>query len=155
MAKRIVIEEPPFSCPLAEKYVEKHTTTPPKIPVVCCEGACLRGEIARRAANLITYKLLPKDTVRICFQGIVAGGCREGALIERAEKVLFLEGCALRYSFRLTSSALLLKADTDVVIADKLCDFDTNLFGIDEAEDREIEVCAERVAKKITETLKR
>jgi hypothetical protein len=69
--------------------------------------------------------------------------------------VLFLEGCALKCSFRLVKAAILIKAKTDVVIADKLCKFDPELFRIDEMEDSEIKLWAENVAKKVTELLKK
>lgn len=34
-------------CPACEEYAEKNATTPPKIAVMACEGACARGEVAR------------------------------------------------------------------------------------------------------------
>ncbi|MDI6793600.1 MAG: putative zinc-binding protein [bacterium] len=154
MAKTLTIEEPGFSCSLAKEYVKKHVATPPKMPVVACEGSCLRGEIARRAANFITYKLSPETTVRICFQGIVSGGCEEGVLIEMADKVLFVEGCALKCSSRLVQGAMEIKAKTDVVVADQLCDFNPKLFGIDEMPDEEISILAEGVAEKIAGNIK-
>jgi uncharacterized metal-binding protein len=149
MAKTLTIEEAPFCCSLAKEYVKKHTTTPSKIPVVACEGSCLRGEIARRAANLITYKLVPENTVRICFQGIVGGGCEEGVLIEMADKVLFMEGCALKCGSRLVKGAMEIKAKIKVVVADQLCDFNPKLFGIDEMPDEDIRILAEKVAEKV------
>jgi len=153
MAKILTIEEAPFCCPLAKGYVEKNTTIPPKLPVVACEGSCLRGEIARRAANIITYKLAPEKTVRICFQGIVGGGCEEGILIEKADKVLFVEGCALKCSSRLVNGAMEIKAKVEVVVADQLCNFNPKLFGIDEMPEEEIRQHAEGVAKKIVEKI--
>ncbi len=152
--KTIAIEEAPFCCPLAKGYVEKHSTTPPKIPVIACEGSCLRGEVARQAANRVTYKLVPEKTVRICFQGIVGGGCEEGILLERADKVLFVEGCALKCSSRLVNGAVEIKAKADVVVADYLYEFNHRLFGIDEMPEDEIKVHAEEVAKKLVESLK-
>ena len=37
----------------------------------------------------------------------------------------------------------------EVIITDKLCDFDENLFGVDELPDEEIQALAEQVAAKI------
>ncbi len=152
--RTIVIEEAPFCCSLAKEYVKKHATTPPKVPVVACEGSCLRGEIARRAANLITYNLLPENTVRICFQGIVGGGCEEGALIERADRVLFVEGCALKCSSRLVKGAMEIKGEVEVVVADRLSDFNPRLFGINEMPEEEIKRYAEGVAEKVVKDIK-
>lgn len=151
--KTIIIEQAPFCCQLAKGYVAKHSTTPPKIPVVACEGSCLRGEVARRAANIVTYKLLSEKTVRICFQGIVGGGCEEATLIERADKVLFVEGCALKCSSRLVSGAMKINAKMETVVADQLYDFNRTLFGIDEMTEEEIKVHAEAAAKKLVERL--
>ncbi len=44
-------------CELGDAYAQKHWTIPPKIAVLSCEGMCLRGEVARRAANLIAHEL--------------------------------------------------------------------------------------------------
>lgn len=39
-------------CPIGET-VGQHNIENNKIPVLSCEGACIRGEIARLAANLV------------------------------------------------------------------------------------------------------
>ncbi|MBI5417692.1 hypothetical protein HZA55_07065 [Candidatus Poribacteria bacterium] len=144
--KTITIEDAPFCCPLATGYVKKHNITPAKIPVISCDGACLRGEIARRAANNLTFKLAPERTVRICFQGIVGGGCEERVLVEKADKVLFVEGCAMRCGSRLVKGAMEIKAKAEIVFADQLFAFNPNLFGIDEMQEKEIKAHAETVA---------
>ena len=153
MSRTITFEEFPGTCNLADEYIQKHSTTPAKVAVVACEGPCLRGEITRRAANMVNFRLLPDKTVRVCFQGIVAGGCPEGALIERATHVLFLEGCGLKCASRLVKGALDIKAKVDVVITDGLCDFDKKLFSITELPDEEIHAQAEKVAKSIVARL--
>lgn len=152
--KTITFQQTPFNCSLANGYVAKHTKKPPKIPVISCEGSCLRGEISRRAANHITYKLAPEKTVRICFQGIVAGGCSEDTLLKNCNKVLFIEGCSLKCSFRLVNGALKLKSEPKIIIADKLYDFDRKLFSAEEMPEEEITEHAKSVAKKIIEILK-
>lgn len=149
--KTITFEDAPFYCPLAKNYVAKHMTTPSKIPIISCEGSCLRGEIARRAANIIAYKIAPGKTVRICFQGVIGGGCEEKVLIEKADEVLFVEGCALRCSSRLVKGTMDIEAKTDIVVSDQLYKFNPMLFGIDEMPETEIKFHAESVAKKIAE----
>lgn len=52
-------------CSLCEDYVILNDSKP--IVVACCEGACLRGEIARKATNLFCHSLLPNRTVRLCL----------------------------------------------------------------------------------------
>lgn len=41
------------SCPVGE-IIGKTNISESKIPVLSCEGACIRGEIARLAANIVT-----------------------------------------------------------------------------------------------------
>ncbi len=40
------------TCPIGEKIGKKNLDEG-KIPVISCEGACIRGEIARVAANMV------------------------------------------------------------------------------------------------------
>ena len=43
-------------CPAGEAYAE-HNISNRKIPVFSCEGPCIRGEIARLAANLVAHEV--------------------------------------------------------------------------------------------------
>jgi uncharacterized metal-binding protein len=91
--------------------------------------------------------------VRVCCPGIVAGGCEEEVLIERADRVLFVEGCALKCGSRLLRGAMEIKAKVDIVIADQLYEFNRSLFSIDEMPEEEIAELAEEAAKKLVESL--
>ena len=44
------------ACPAGELYA-KEKIAEKKIPVFSCEGACIRGEIARQAANLVVKEV--------------------------------------------------------------------------------------------------
>jgi len=57
-------------CPACEDYAEKNSTTLQKVAVMACEGACARGEVARRAANMVAHRLARDETVRICLGGV-------------------------------------------------------------------------------------
>ena len=46
-----------------------------------------------------------------------------------------------------------IKTKIDVVVADRWCDFDQRLFGIDEMPEEEIKIHAERVAEKVAENI--
>ena len=48
----IVVDEPMGFCPVGER-VGNQNRNEGKIPVISCEGACIRGEIARLAAHLL------------------------------------------------------------------------------------------------------
>jgi len=63
----IQIEKPRNTCKLCEEYAAQQAHKP--IAVLCCEGACLRGEIARRAADVLCRELAPERTARIRLGG--------------------------------------------------------------------------------------
>ncbi len=135
-------------CELGDAYAHKHMTTPPKIAVLSCEGMCLRGEVARRAANLIAHELEPTRTVRVCHGGLLEtrGGMRE--LVEHADRVLMLDGCSLACGTRLLKGALPESRPT-VVYADQWSELDPALFGADEISEAEIKTHARLVARKV------
>ncbi len=49
-------------CPLCETYTQRQASKP--IVIMSCEGACLRGEVARRAANVLSFELASEKTAR-------------------------------------------------------------------------------------------
>ncbi len=135
-------------CELGDAYAQKHMTTPPKVAVLSCEGMCLRGEVARRAANLLAHQRAPDRTVRICHGGLleVSGGMRE--LVERADQVLMLDGCGLACGTRLLKGALP-DIQPAVVFTNQLFDCDATVFGVDEVTEADIQSYAQAVAEKI------
>ncbi len=135
-------------CGLGDAYARKHMTTPPKVAVLSCEGMCLRGEVARRAANLIANELEPARTVRVCHGDLLetSGGMRE--LVERADRVLVLDGCFLACGTRLLEGALPESRPT-AVCADRLFALDGPLFSVSEVSDTEIQAHAREVAEKV------
>ncbi len=137
-------------CPLCEDYAKAHSDKP--IAVMCCEGACLRGEIARRAANLLCHRLAPKKTVRICLGGAFTKDTGQRDLVRRAPKVIALEGCFIECASRMMKGAVP-NLEVHVIATDGLCEFDRDLFGVDDMTDGEIDRCAEQVAEKIAQTL--
>ncbi len=130
MAETIQIELAESSCPAGLRHAQKQLSDSPKDAVICCEGMCLKGETARRAANLIAHKLVPDKAVRICHGGLLeeAGGMRD--LVQRANRVLILEGCGMACATRLTKGAC---ADVkpEVVFADKIFEYDPDLFRVE------------------------
>ena len=148
MAGTIEIKLAERACAAGMRYAENHSTTPPKDAVISCEGMCLKGETARRAANLVAHKLVPERAVRICHGGLLeaAGGMR--SLVERAERVLVLDGCGMACGTRLTKGAFP-NLTPVVVFTDRLFEYDPNLFGVDEMPEAEINANANKVATKI------
>jgi len=135
-------------CELGDAYAQKHWTTPPKIAVLSCEGMCLRGEVARRAANLIAHELAPDRTVRVCHGGLLetSGGMRD--LVERADHILLLDGCSLACGTRLLKGAFP-ESKPSVAFTDQLFELDRPLFSVDEVTEVEIKTYARTVAEKV------
>lgn len=135
-------------CDLGDAYAQKHLTTPPKVAVLSCEGMCLRGEVARGAANLLAHELAPDRTVRICHGGLLetSGGMRD--LVERADQVLLLDGCPLACGTRLFKGAFP-EINPTVSFTDQLFEFDRTLFSITEMPEAEIKAHARTVAEKV------
>jgi uncharacterized metal-binding protein len=150
MAQTIHIKLAEQSCPAGVRYAERQATTPPKDAVICCEGMCLKGETARRAANLVAHKLAPEKAVRICHGGLLeaSGGMRD--LVQRANRVLILDGCGMACATRLTRGAFP-DLSPHVVFTDKLFEYDQNLFGVDEMDDAEINANARKVAVQVVD----
>ena len=138
-------------CALGDAYAEKHRTTPPKAAVLSCEGMCLRGEIARRAATQLAHELAPDKTVRVCHGGLleVDGGMR--GLVAHADQVLMLDGCGLACGTRLLNGAMP-DVQPTVIFTDQLIDFDRALFGVDELPDSDITRHARTVARTVLVT---
>ncbi len=135
-------------CALGASYAKKHLTSPPKAAVLSCEGACLRGEIARRAANLITGKLAPERAVRICHGGLLekSGGMKD--LVQHAQKALQIDGCGMACGTRLLQGAMPdIKPVT--VFTDQLYEFDRNKFSLGDMSDTEMQQHARTVAERI------
>lgn len=134
-------------CPMCEDYARQQSEKP--IVVMSCEGACLRGEISRRAANLICHSFLPEKTVRLCLGGAFTKDGGQRNLVRNAERVIALEGCFIKCASRMMKGVVA-EAEPEIIITDKLFDFDTNLFGIDEMSEEDLKANSFEVAKKIS-----
>ncbi len=148
MTQMIQVKLTDQRCELGDTYAQKHLTTPPKVAVLSCEGMCLRGEVARRAANLIAHELAPDKTVRVCHGGLLetSGGMRE--LVERAETVLLLDGCSLACGTRLLKGAFPESKPT-VAFTDRLFELDRPAFSVDEVAEVDLKAYARTVAEKV------
>jgi uncharacterized metal-binding protein len=144
------IEKAKNNCPLCDDYAERQKAKP--VAVMCCEGACLRGEVARQAANILCHSLAPEKTVRICLGGAFTKDTGQRNLVRTAQRVIALEGCFVNCSSRMMNGVIEGLAP-EVIIADRLYDFDRKLFGVEEMSPEEIRAHALTVAQKIAETL--
>lgn len=145
MADTIQVKLSNRSCGAGLEYARRQSAGPAKDAILCCEGMCLKGETARRAANLLGYRLAPEKTVRVCHGGLLekSGGTRD--LIQRANRVLILDGCGMACCSRLTKAAFP-DLQPEVVFTDKMTNYDGSPFGIDEVPEAEIMANAQNVA---------
>ncbi len=138
------------SCSLCEDYVKQNVSKP--LVVASCEGACLRGEIARKTANILCHSLATDKTVRLCLGSALTKEGGQRSLVKNAEKIIAIEGCPVDCGSRMLKG-LSENIHPEVIRTDILADFNKDLFGINEMSEEDINKCALDVAKKIAEKL--
>ncbi|GAB7026693.1 hypothetical protein JCM15764A_19410 [Geotalea toluenoxydans] len=140
------IEKAKNNCRLCDDYAERQKAKP--VAVMCCEGACLRGEIARKAANILCHTLAPEKTARICLGGAFTKDTGQRDLVRKATRLIALEGCFINCSSRMMNGVID-GLEPEVILVDQLYDFDRKLFGVEEMSAEEIQSHAGTVAEKI------
>jgi uncharacterized metal-binding protein len=146
----IEVKRTKSKCPVGER-VGKQNLTEGKIPVLSCEGACIRGEIARVAANLVAKQ---EPYRRACHGELFA--VPDSAMAEwgkNAERVVLIDGCFLRCHGRILKN---------IVGDDKLVEFDalsrykkyTDVFYIDAVAEEERKEVARDVANWVLASMK-
>lgn len=136
-------------CPIGEITGRKNIRES-KIPVLSCEGACIRGEIARLAAGMVSQ------------MGSYARGCHgelitvpDSAIsrwIRTAEKVILIDGCFLRCHGRILEN---------IIDPEKLIQFDalshynrySDIFEIEDVPEEERKAVAQSVANWVIDNL--
>ena len=146
----VKIEKTKNVCPMCEDFATAKIKEQIPFAIISCEGACLRGEIARQAANIICFKLSPKNTSRICLGGAFTKNTGQRNLVRNAPKVLALEGCFIKCSSRMMKGVID-KLNPEIIIVDTLCDFDKKLFAINDLSEEKIKELAIDAANKIVE----
>jgi uncharacterized metal-binding protein len=147
----VKIEKVKATCSLCEDYAQRQATKP--FAILSCEGACLRGEISRRAANQICYRLAPENTARICLGGAFTKDTGQRNLVRNAQQAIVIEGCFLRCASRMMAGVLD-EFKPEIIIADSLYELEGDLFGIEELPDAQIQNFADQVAVRVADRLK-
>jgi uncharacterized metal-binding protein len=137
-------------CPVGE-IVGKENLDRGKIPVLSCGGACIRGEIARVAANLVAKE---EPYRRACHGELFA--VPDSAMakwVHEAEKVVLIDGCFLRCHGRILEN---LVEKPRLVQFDALSHYKkyTDLFDIDSVPEDERQQVARSVAEWVLTSLK-
>ncbi len=147
----IEISKTDKTCPVGEK-VGARNITEEKIPVLSCEGACIRGEIARLAANLVAKE---EPYRRGCHgELLTVPGSAIAQWITKSGKIVLIDGCSLRCQGRILEN---------LVGSDHLAQFDalsfygkyTDRFDIDSVPEQERKETAQVVAERVLALLKK
>lgn len=138
-------------CPAGEAYVKEQLAAK-TTPVLSCEGPCIRGEIARLAANLIAEEV--PALARACH-GEVFFVPHSGmsAWVKGAEKSIMIDGCFLKCHGRVLN---------ELLGEERVIHFDAHplyrkyddLFRINDVPEEERKAAARHVADQIIAKLK-
>ncbi|UCE37455.1 MAG: putative zinc-binding protein [Thermoplasmata archaeon] len=136
-------------CPIGEK-VGSGNETEGKIPVISCEGGCIRGEIARLAANAVAKE---EPYRRGCHgEFLTVPHSKIAQWMNNSEKIVLIDGCFLRCHGRILENMI---GKERLVQFDALSHYKkyTDKFDIHEVPEEERIQVAEDVADWILETL--
>jgi uncharacterized metal-binding protein len=138
-------------CPAGEVYAKQQVAAG-TIPVLTCEGPCIRGDIARLAGNFITQD--EPSLARCCHaEAFYVPHSTMTAWVKGADKVIMIDGCFLKCHGRVLKN---LVDEEKVVHIDALPLYKkyTDLFSMDDVPEEERKATAREVADKIIATLK-
>lgn len=80
-------------CPAGEVYAKRNIAEK-KTPVLACEGPCIRGEIARLVANIVSEEA---PYARCCYaETFLVPHSTMTGWVKGAEEVIVIDGCFLR-----------------------------------------------------------
>lgn len=139
-------------CPMCEDFAQKQISKEIPFAIISCEGACLRGEIYRQVANLISFNIMPERASRICLGGAFTKNSGQRNLVKNSKRVIVLEGCYIECASRMMAGVIEDFAP-EVIIVDKLYDFNKKLFAITDMSEDEIKTHAKTVANRVVERI--
>jgi uncharacterized metal-binding protein len=138
-------------CPAGEAYAKQHVAAK-SIPVLSCEGPCIRGEIARLAANLITQEV--PSLARACHaETFFVPHSTMASWVKGSEKAIMIDGCFLKCHGRVLKNLM----DEDKVVhidALPLYKKYNDIFLMDDVPEEERKAVARQVADKIIAQLR-
>jgi uncharacterized metal-binding protein len=138
-------------CPAGEVYA-KQQIVKKSIPVISCEGPCIRGEIARLAANLVAQEL--PSVARACHaETFLVPHSSMAHWVKAADKSIMIDGCFLQCHGRVLRKLI---GEEKVIQIDAypLYKKYTDLFLMDDVPEEERKTVARQVADKIIAKLK-
>ena len=136
-------------CAVGEKVGEQCIVNN-KIPVLSCEGACIRGEIARLAANYVSKH---ENYKRGCHGELfTVPGSKIAQWIKNAPKVICIDGCFLKCHSRILENMI---DSSKLLIFDALSHYKkyNDIFEIDEVPEEERKEVGMRVAQWVIKSM--
>ncbi len=138
-------------CPAGEAWAQQQISQK-KIPVLACEGPCIRGDIARRAANIVG-KEAPYG--RACYaETVFVPHSAMARWVKEADQVVMVDGCFLQCIGRVVNN--LVDDEEKIVHIDALSLYHkyTDVFDMDDVPETERIDTARQVADRILVGLK-
>ena len=139
------------ACPQGEK-AGSQCLAEGKIPVLSCEGGCIRGEIARLAANLVAKEELYR---RGCHgEMFTAPHTAMADWMKKSGKVVVIDGCYMHCHGRIAENIV---GKDNLVIFDALSLYRkyTDIIDIDAVPEKERKETARKVADMVLAELNR
>jgi uncharacterized metal-binding protein len=137
-------------CPSGEAWAEDKIARG-AVPVLSCEGPCIRGEIARLSANLVARQ---PPYARACYaETILVPHSAMARWVKQAEEVVVIDGCFLKCIGRVVNNLV----DRERVVhidALPLHKRFSKVFHMDDVAEDERRDTAQSVAEKILGLLK-
>ena len=133
-------------CPAGEAYAKRNICEG-KILVLSCEGPCIRGEIARLAANLVAHDV--PSFARACHaETFFVPHSSMARWVKDARQVVMIDGCFLKCHGRVLKE---LVREEGVIHIDALPLYKkyTDIFLMDDVPEEERKAVARQVADQI------
>ena len=142
----LAVEGVKGACPAGEAYAKRNIEAK-TIPVFACEGPCIRGEIARLAANMVAQEL--PSYARACHaETFFVPHSSMARWVKEADHSVMIDGCFLKCHGRVLNE---LVGEQKVVEIDALPLYKkyTDIFLMDDVPEEERKAVARQVADKI------
>jgi uncharacterized metal-binding protein len=132
-------------CPAGENWA-KQNILGKKIPVLSCEGPCIRGDIARLAANMVARE---HPYARCCYAEVaLVPHSSMAQWVKEAENIIMIDGCFLKCVGRILNN---LVDEEKIVQIDALPLYKkyTDVFHMDDVPEAERKEVARQIVYKI------
>lgn len=134
------------ACPAGEAYAKRQIAAG-TIPILTCEGPCIRGDIARLAGNFVANEV--PGLARACHgEAFFVPHSTFARWIRSADKVVMIDGCFLKCHGRVLKKLI---PEDKVIHIDALPMYNKyiDLFSMEEVPEAERKAVARQVADKI------